>query len=107
MLGGLEQKAMDALWSTNEPLKPADVQAKIEGEYAYTTIMTTLKRLHDKKIVKRKLVGNVYFYLPTQDKVTFASACLDDLFNRLFESYGKSPVTDSYRRVLAKSKPVV
>jgi len=88
MLGGLEQRIMDSLWASPDPLKPADVKAKLEGDYAYTTIMTVLKRMADKKLVKRVLRGNVYFYSPAQDKAAFACECLDSLFERLFSSYG-------------------
>lgn len=92
MLGGLEQQIMDILWSSSSSLKPAEVKIKLEGDYAYTTIMTVLKRMADKKLVKRVLKSNAYFYSPAQDKQTFACECLDDLFERLYSSYGDQVV---------------
>lgn len=88
LLGGLEQKIMEVLWSSSEPQKPADVLRKIEGKYAYTTVMTVLKRMVDKQLIKRRLHGNVYLYSAITDKSTFAATCLDDLFTRLFAAYG-------------------
>ena len=68
MLGGLEQKIMEVLWSSSLPLKPSEVLAKIDGTNAYTTIMTVLSRLHQKKIIKRKISGKVFLYSPILKK---------------------------------------
>jgi len=89
MLGGLEQKIMEVLWCSTVPLKPSEVLSKIEGKNAYTTIMTVLKRMTDKKIVKRELKGNAYFYTSAQEKNDFATTALEDLFRRLYSSYGE------------------
>lgn len=102
MLGGLEQKIMEVLWSNKDPLKPSAVLAQMKGEYAYTTIMTVLKRMADKKLVKRQLQGNVYLYRAVSDKATFAAACLDDLFARVLDSYGDLAVT-SFQKTLKKA----
>ena len=79
---------MDVVWSSSDPIKPQEVLEKLEGEYAYTTIMTVLKRMADKNILHRQLKGKVYYYSAVTDKNTFACDCLSDLFDRLFDSYG-------------------
>lgn len=79
---------MEVLWSSTVPLKPAAVQQKMATDYAYTTIMTVLKRMSDKKLVKRVLEGNVYTYVAARTKADFASSSLEDLFERIFCSYG-------------------
>jgi len=89
---------MEILWSSESPLKPSEVLAKLSGKHAYTTIMTILKRMSDKKLLKRKLKGNVYFYSPTKDKVTFASPGLEDLYRRFLHSYGDLAVS-SFKKV--------
>jgi len=93
MLGGLEQKIMETLWSSSAPLKPSEVLAKVDGSHAYTTIMTVLKRMTDKKIVKREMKNRVYYYQAIKNKCDFASDSLDDLFERLFSSYGEHTTT--------------
>lgn len=93
MLGGLEQKIMEVLWSSSLPLKPSEVLVKIDGSNAYTTIMTVLKRMADKKIVKREMKNRVYYYQAAEDKGEFASGALEDLFNRLFSAYGEHTIT--------------
>lgn len=93
MLGGLEQKIMDVLWSSKTPLKPSEVLAKIDGKNAYTTIMTVLKRMTDKNIVVREMKDRAYLYKAAQERGDFASYALEDLFGRLFCSYGKDTIT--------------
>jgi predicted transcriptional regulator len=97
MLGGLEQKIMDILWSTEKPLKPADIVKFLNKSHAYTTITTVLKRMNNKGIVTRKPVGNVYYYSAVQKKTEYAGICLDDLFVRLFDSFGDD-VASAYKR---------
>ena len=93
MLGVLEQKIMDILWASPGPLKPSAVLSKLAGDNAYTTIMTVLKRMADKKLVKRQLKGNTYYYNAISDKTTFAAYSLKDLFTRIYQSYGKQSLT--------------
>jgi len=88
LLGSLEQKIMDILWQSPRPLKPAEVLDKLTGDYAYTTIMTELKRMADKKLLSRQLKGRVYFYAPLKSKKDFAQGCLCGLFGNLVGSYG-------------------
>lgn len=102
MLGALEQKIMEVLWSSPTPLKPSEVLAKIDGGQAYTTIMTVLKRMTDKKIVKREMKNRAYLYQAAQDKCSFAAESLDDLFNRLFSAYGEHAVT-AFKKTAKKS----
>jgi len=98
LLGSLEQKIMDILWASPKPLKPQDVLSKLKEKYAYTTIMTVLKRMSEKNLVTRKLVGKVYFYSPVSGKTAFNCNCLEDLFIRLFKSYGQLTV-DSFKKI--------
>ena len=93
LLGELEQKIMDVLWQSSVPLKPAEVKDKIEGNLAYTTIMTVLKRMADKQLLSRQKTGNVYVYSPLTDKKTYACSCLDHLFEHLLSTYGQEAIT--------------
>jgi predicted transcriptional regulator len=79
---------MEVLWASPKPLKPADVKKTLKGRLAYTTIMTVLSRMAEKKIVRRKLSGKVYLYSPIENKDKYVSACFKDLFDRMYISYG-------------------
>ena len=93
---------MDILWSSPKPLKPQEVLIELKEKYAYTTVMTVLKRMAEKNLVTRKLIGKVYFYSPTSEKKVFSCNCLEDLFIRLFKSYGQLTV-DSFKKIAKKS----
>ena len=79
---------MDVMWAADHSLKPAEVLALVGDKYAYTTIMTELKRMADKEILVRKLVGKAYVYAPLKDKASFAKNCLCGLFSGVVDSYG-------------------
>jgi predicted transcriptional regulator len=93
LLGSLEQKIMDILWTANTPQKPAQVLKKLKGKYAYTTIMTVLKRMTDKCVLERKLIGKVYFYSPLANKEKFIKSNLSGIFNELVDSYGQLAIS--------------
>lgn len=78
---------MDVVWKSVKPLKPADVQLALGDKLAYTTIQTELKRLVDKKLLKRKQVGKVYLYTSARPKEEFAG-CLCGVYRGLVGSYG-------------------
>lgn len=89
ILGILEQKVMNSLWTSSEPLCCSQIQKEFKSDHAYTTIMTVLNRMTNKKILSRSLQGRTYYYQPIDDKSVFASQTLDSLFENLFSSYGE------------------
>src|SRR5882762_9500688 len=62
--GDLEFAVLTALWASEGPMVPAEVQAALGGDLAYTTVMTILVRLHDKGTIERSKVGRAYAYRP-------------------------------------------
>jgi predicted transcriptional regulator len=50
------------LASSKTALSPREVQDRLAGEHAYTTVMTVLSRLHAKGIVSRQRTGRGYSY---------------------------------------------
>lgn len=61
----LEAAVMDVVWSKGlASFAVADVLAQLERtrEIAYTTVMTTLARLHDKGLLRREREGKRYLY---------------------------------------------
>lgn len=88
LLGALEQKIMLVLWQSDCPLKPSQVLARLEHQHAYTTVMTVLKRLTDKKLLKRKRDGKAYLYSPKRNKKLFAENRLGKLFDEVIGNFG-------------------
>lgn len=101
ILGILEQKVMNSLWTSSEALCCSQVQKEVNSGHAYTTIMTVLNRMTDKKILSRSLQGRTYYYQPVDDKCTFAASTLDSLFENLFLSYGEHTIS-SFKKTAEK-----
>jgi predicted transcriptional regulator len=59
--GTLEIRVLDALWARAGPQSVRDLQPAFEG-IAYTTLMTTLDRLHRKGVLAREKVGRAFVY---------------------------------------------
>jgi predicted transcriptional regulator len=60
--GALEREVLDRLAAAGRPLTPGEVRADLGDELAYTTIMTTLSRLHAKGAVTRRPSGRGFAY---------------------------------------------
>ncbi|HEX6514706.1 MAG TPA: BlaI/MecI/CopY family transcriptional regulator [Nocardioidaceae bacterium] len=60
--GGLEQDVLTCLAAADRPLSPAEVLAELGDNLAYTTVMTTLSRLHAKGVLHRQPRGRGFVY---------------------------------------------
>lgn len=60
--GGLEREVLACLAAGDGPLTAAQVRDELGHDTAYTTVMTTLARLHAKNALERELVGRAYAY---------------------------------------------
>jgi len=65
--GALEQQVLTCLATAVQPMSPAEVQAALGGDLAYTTVMTTLTRMHAKHALNRELDGRAYRYSLADD----------------------------------------
>ncbi|MGW5666514.1 BlaI/MecI/CopY family transcriptional regulator [Micromonospora sp. NPDC003776] len=60
--GGLEQQVLATLAAAPGPLTPAEVRDRLDGDLAYTTVMTVLARLTAKGVLTRIRAGRAYAY---------------------------------------------
>lgn len=65
--GPLEAQVMDAVWRENRPTTVRILQDSFP-RIAYTTLMTTLDRLHKKGVLKRNKVGRAFAYEPIYER---------------------------------------
>jgi predicted transcriptional regulator len=79
-LGQLEQVVMDAVWE-HPPSTVRDVADRMRGDAdrAYTTVMTTLDRLHKKGLLRRHKDGLAWRYEAALDRATFERKVADAL----------------------------
>lgn len=88
LFGPLEEQVMNILWEAKKPLRPQEVLGKLGGDHAYTTIMTVLKRMADKKILSRKMCGKAFEYCPCLEKDVFVKKNLSAIYGNLVNDFG-------------------
>lgn len=82
----LEADIMDVVWSKGWPeFAVADVQRELQRkrDIAYTTVMTTLGRLHEKGLLDRVRDGRRYVYRSLMTRDGFAEAMARELLGSL------------------------
>ncbi|HJQ48690.1 MAG TPA: BlaI/MecI/CopY family transcriptional regulator [Amycolatopsis sp.] len=79
--GELETEVLAALWSHRERLTAAEVQQGLDGDLAYTTVVTILTRLHKKGAVTREKHGRSYAYAPVEDEAGLAARRMGKLLD--------------------------
>jgi predicted transcriptional regulator len=77
--GALEAEIVAALWAAGAPLTPKAVQEELGGKLAYTTVMTALTRLYEKRVVSREKHGRAYAYTAVLDSPGIAAARMREL----------------------------
>lgn len=65
--GALETEVLAVLLAAAHAMTAREVQAEVDGEPAYTTVMTTLVRLYDKGALTREPSGRAFAYRLTGD----------------------------------------
>ena len=88
----LEAEIMDVVWSRQlDRFAVSDVLAVLERrrEIAYTTVMTTLARLHEKGVLDRHRDGKRYLYSPRFSREEFLQSTARDVLRGLSDSAGR------------------
>lgn len=84
-LGPLEARLLRALWQRGD----ATVRELVEDvaiQGAYTTVMTTLDRLHKKGLLDRALEGRAFRYRPRQTEDEYNRRVVADELGKLLSS---------------------
>lgn len=80
--GALESEVMAVLQLTKgTPLAPVDIQQRLGGDLAYTTVVTILSRMHAKGLLLRTKVGRAYEYSPVSDEPGLAARRMHQAMN--------------------------
>jgi predicted transcriptional regulator len=72
LLGPLEWRVLETLWGRDTPASVRDLRPDFP-EIAYTTLMTTLDRLHRKEVLTRSKQGRAFLYQPQLSRSEFES----------------------------------
>lgn len=84
-LGKLERQVLNEAWKRGE-LSVRDVYVTFEEKIAYTTLMTTLDRLHKKRLLDRRKDGRAFLYVPAMSREEFEHGIREDVIDGLLGS---------------------
>jgi predicted transcriptional regulator len=94
-LGPLEDELLRLLWTRGSAtVRELIDTGKIEG--AYTTIMTTLDRLHKKGLLNREPDGRAFRYAPAQTEQEFNGAIVQNAIQHMLGAVHHSSAPLSY-----------
>lgn len=84
--GALEQEVLACLAAAGRPLTVAEVLAEVGDGLAYTTVMTSLSRLHSKGALRREAVGRAFAYSLPADPAAIGASVTARRMWRLLDS---------------------
>jgi predicted transcriptional regulator len=88
-MGPLEWRVLEALWDRADPASVRDLHPQFPA-MAYTTLMTTLDRLHRKGLLARTKQGRAFLYQARLTRAEFESARAADAFRVALDGGGGS-----------------
>jgi predicted transcriptional regulator len=84
--GGLEREVVTAFAAAGHPMSATQVLAEVGGKLAYTTVMTTLGRLHTKGVLTRQMSGRAYVYALSGDPRNVEASLAAHRMRRVLDS---------------------
>jgi predicted transcriptional regulator len=82
--GKLEREVMESVWKRGE-VSVRDIYVSFEERIAYTTVMTTLGRLHKKGLLDRRLDGRAFYYTARVSSEQFGQVVAKDVIGGLLD----------------------
>lgn len=79
--GALENDVLRILWAADRPLLPGEINERLEGDYAYTSVATILTRLQAKGLVVRSPAGRAFAYEAAVDEPDLAVRRISELLD--------------------------
>lgn len=95
VLGDLEERLMEIMWEAGEPLAVREAMTRLDGGLAYTTVMTTLDRLHKKKLLARRKDGNAFVYRTAMTRDDYHRRIVEETLSGLLEK-SAGPVLNAF-----------
>ena len=83
-LGDRELDVMTVLWELGDGTV-AEVREKLPADLAYTTVLTILRKLEAKGLVKHKVEGKAHRYIPRVAQKNARRTVLGRLIDKLFD----------------------
>jgi predicted transcriptional regulator len=95
-LGDLQLRIMQVLWQ-HGPLTVAGVLEELQGELAYTTIATMLRKMEDRGLVRHNESARKFIYSAAVSSQDVKESMTGDLVDRLFSGSVSAAVSHLLR----------
>jgi predicted transcriptional regulator len=94
VFGALELRVLEALWRRGDATV-RDLREDFPAA-AYTTLMTTMERLHKKGVLHREKSGRAFLYRPASSRVEMEAGFMTRALQPLLASDSAQPVLSSF-----------
>ena len=84
-LGTLERQTLSVVWEEKE-VSVRQVGERLDDQFAYTTVMTTLDRLFKKKLLDRRKSGKAFLYSPRFSPEELNQNLAEDVIGALLDA---------------------
>lgn len=91
LFGALELRVLDAVWRRGGEVAVRDLQPEFPGA-AYTTLMTTMDRLHRKGVLERRKIGRAFVYRPVSSRQELESGLVTRALQPLLQGESAQPI---------------
>ncbi len=106
VLGSLESEVMEVIWFKEAEVSVRDVYETLalKREIAYTTVMTIMGRLAEKKLLKKRKEGNAFLFMPAISKGEFTAQMIDNIVDDLLSDFSDAALASFISRVGEKDR---
>jgi predicted transcriptional regulator len=91
LFGTLELRVLDAVWDHGGEVAVRDLTDKFPG-LAYTTLMTTMDRLHRKGVLERRKIGRAFAYRAVSTREEMESGVVARALQPLLSGANAEPI---------------
>lgn len=91
VLGKLEASVMEVVWQRGRvSVREVYEALSQERRLAYTTVMTIMTRLAEKKFLCKEKQGHAFYYTPVLSRSQFESSVVGEVLDGLLDDYGEA-----------------
>ena len=95
LFGALELRVLDAMWRRGTEMSVRDLQSEFPAS-AYTTLMTTMDRLHRKGVLERRKVGRAFAYRVVSSREELESGLVTRALQPLLQGETAHPILSCF-----------
>jgi predicted transcriptional regulator len=109
VLGALENEIMEIIWGKDDEVCVREVHEVLVGrrEIAYTTVMTIMGRLTDKKLLHKRKAGNAFYFQPSVTREEFTEKVVGSVLDALLEDFAEATMAHLAGRVSARDRETI